>query len=71
VRLSGPPPDDDLPPYAGVLSDLLGGGTTLSVRGDEAEAAWRAMMPVLDAWAAGGVPLEEYPAGSAGPPTRG
>jgi len=71
VRLSGPPPDSGLPPYAHVLSDLLGGGTTLSVRGDEAVAAWRAMMPVLDAWAAGTVPLEEYPAGSSGPPRLG
>ena len=71
VRLSGPPPDAGLPPYANVLSDLLEGGTTLSVRGDEAEAAWRAMMPVLDAWTAGRVPLEESPAGSAGPPRPG
>jgi glucose-6-phosphate 1-dehydrogenase len=75
LRLPGavfgaPPPDDDLPAYAHVLLDVLTGGTSLSVRGDEAEAAWDAMTPVLDAWAAGEVPLEEYPAGSGGLPPR-
>jgi glucose-6-phosphate 1-dehydrogenase len=70
VLLSGPPADADLPPYAHVLLDVLAGGTSLSVRGDGAEAAWRVMMPVLDAWADGEVPLEEYPAGSAGLPAR-
>jgi glucose-6-phosphate 1-dehydrogenase len=66
VVLAGPPADADLPPYAHVLLDVLAGGTSLSVRGDGAEAAWRVMTPVLDAWAGGQVPLEEYPAGSAG-----
>jgi glucose-6-phosphate 1-dehydrogenase len=70
VVLVGPPADADLPPYAHVLLDVLAGGTLLSVRGDGAEAAWRVMMPVLDAWTGGQVPLEEYPAGSAGLPPR-
>ena len=36
--------------------------------GDEAEEAWRIVMPVLQAWGEGRVRLEEYPAGSTGPP---
>ncbi len=44
-----------------------GGGSALSVRGDEAEWAWRVVNPVLEDWRAGRVPLEEYPAGSDGP----
>jgi glucose-6-phosphate 1-dehydrogenase len=46
----------------------LSGGSTLSVRGDEAEEAWRVVEPVLAAWRDGAVPLEEYAAGSDGPP---
>ncbi len=56
--------------YSGVLADLLGGGSTLSVRGDEAEEAWRIVTPVLADWAAGTPPLTEYPPGSAGPDSR-
>jgi glucose-6-phosphate 1-dehydrogenase len=67
VVLSGEPPPSDLPAYGRVLLDVLSGGCTLSVRGDEAEEAWRAVTPVLDAWGRGEVPLEEYAAGSAGP----
>ena len=68
VRLTGPPPPSDLPAYGRVLLDVLEGGSTLSVRGDAAEASWRVMTPVLEAWTGGAVPLEEYPAGSSGPP---
>lgn len=68
VTLAAPPPSADLPAYGHVLLDILSGGSTLSVRGDEAEEAWHVMTPVLDAWNAGLVPLEEYAAGSAGPP---
>jgi glucose-6-phosphate 1-dehydrogenase len=68
VALSGEPPAPDLPPYGHVLLDVLSGGCALSVRGDEAEEAWRIVTPVLEAWAAGRVPLEEYAAGSDGPP---
>jgi glucose-6-phosphate 1-dehydrogenase len=67
LTLGGEPPSSELPPYGHVLLDLLSGGSTLSVRGDEAEEAWRVVAPVLEAWADGVVPLEEYPAGSAGP----
>jgi glucose-6-phosphate 1-dehydrogenase len=67
LTLSGGPPSSELPPYAHVLLDLLSGDSALSVRGDEAEAAWRVVTPVLEAWAENRVPLEEYRAGSAGP----
>jgi glucose-6-phosphate 1-dehydrogenase len=53
--------------YAHVFEDLLEGNTTLFVRGDEAEEAWRVSEPILDAWRSGQVPLLEYPAGSDGP----
>jgi glucose-6-phosphate 1-dehydrogenase len=55
-----------------MTSRLAGSATrtsgTLSVRGDEAEEAWRVVEPVLAAWHEHRVPLEEYPAGSDGPP---
>jgi glucose-6-phosphate 1-dehydrogenase len=57
----------DLLPYGEVLDGVLEGDPLLSVRGDTAEDCWRVIDPVLDAWAAGDVPLEEYTAGSAGP----
>ena len=68
LPLSAAPPLDEVPAYGRVLLDVLSGGSTLSVRGDEAERAWRVVTPVLEAWSQGLVPLEEYPAGSAGPP---
>jgi glucose-6-phosphate 1-dehydrogenase len=64
--LSGSPQAPDLSPYAHVLLDLFEGGDDLSVGGDEAEEAWRILTPVLEAWAAGRVPMEEYAAGSNG-----
>ncbi|MGI8534308.1 MAG: glucose-6-phosphate dehydrogenase, partial [Candidatus Limnocylindrales bacterium] len=54
--------------YARVLLDILSDGSSLSVRGDEAEAAWRIVTPVLQGWADGRVPMEHYQAGSSGPP---
>lgn len=68
LALSAAPPNDDVPAYGRVLLDVLNGGSTLSVRDDEAEEAWRVVTPVLEARSHGLVPLEEYPAGSAGPP---
>ena len=35
----------------------------LFIRGDEAEEAWRIIDPVMAAWAAGDVPMQEYAAG--------
>jgi glucose-6-phosphate 1-dehydrogenase len=57
----------DLPAYGLLLRELLEGDTTLSISDVEAEESWRIVEPVLAAWAAGEVPLQEYPAGSAGP----
>ncbi|MFC5789735.1 glucose-6-phosphate dehydrogenase [Agromyces tardus] len=54
-------------PYGEVLKGILNDDPTLSVRGDVAEECWRIVDPVLAAWREGRVPLEEYPAGSAGP----
>jgi glucose-6-phosphate 1-dehydrogenase len=68
LMLTAPPPASDLPAYGRVLLDILSGGSALSVRGDEAEYAWRVVTPVLEAWREDVVPLEEYPAGSAGLP---
>lgn len=53
--------------YGEVLSGILSGDPSLSVRGDTAEQCWRIVQPVLDAWKAGDVPLEEYQAGTVGP----
>jgi glucose-6-phosphate 1-dehydrogenase len=67
IELRSAPYEDELPAYARVLLDVLSGGSGLSVRGDEAEEAWRIMTPVLEAFRNGRVPMEEYTAGSSGP----
>jgi glucose-6-phosphate 1-dehydrogenase len=61
-------PTPELPEYSRVLLDILDGDSALSIRGDEAEQAWRIVTPVMEAWADGRVPMQEYPAGSSGPP---
>ncbi|CAN5470637.1 glucose-6-phosphate dehydrogenase [soil metagenome] len=52
--------------YETLIYDMLTGDQTLFQRADGIEAAWAAVQPVLDAWAAGGTP-EPYEGGSAGP----
>ncbi|WP_438352148.1 glucose-6-phosphate dehydrogenase [Microbacterium sp. CJ88] len=59
--------EGELLAYAEVLQGILDGDPTLSVRGDTAEQCWHIVQPVLDAWKAGQVPLDEYPAGTPGP----
>jgi glucose-6-phosphate 1-dehydrogenase len=59
-----------LPAYGRLLLDVFNRNAALSIRGDEAEESWRIVSPVLAAWAADRVPLEEYPAGSDGPARR-
>ena len=54
-------------PYGEVLAGILDGTPLLSIRGDAAELMWKIVEPVLAAWRADEVPLEEYPAGSQGP----
>jgi glucose-6-phosphate 1-dehydrogenase len=66
AELSAP----ELPAYSRVLMNVLTGDSALSIRGDEAEQAWRIVTPVLEAWADGRVPMEEYRAGSDGPPSK-
>ena len=61
-------PAHELPAYGHVLLSVLDGDGTLSIGGEEAERSWRIVTPFLDAWAAGDVPLQEYAAGSTGPP---
>lgn len=67
IDLSAELNSPDLLPYGEVLLGVLSGDATLSVRGDTAEQCWRIVEPVLAAWAADEVPLEEYAAGSEGP----
>ena len=64
--------DVDLPPprlsaYGLLLAGMLTGDAALSISDVEAEESWRIVEPILAAWAAGDVPLREYPAGSDGP----
>ena len=67
VQLDGDFVAGRLPAYGEVLAAILAGDPLLSVRADTAEECWRIVDPVLRAWRDGAVPLEEYPAGSAGP----
>lgn len=60
----------ELPAYGRILLDVLHGDATLSIRADEAEEAWRVLTPVLAGWSRNLAPLEEYDAGSRGPPER-
>jgi glucose-6-phosphate 1-dehydrogenase len=53
--------------YGEVMRGVLGADPTLSIRGDVAEACWRVVAPVLNAWRKNEIPLEEYRAGSQGP----
>lgn len=57
-----------LPAYGQLLLDVLTGDPTLSIRGDEAEQAWRVLTPILSAWEKDLLPMHEYAAGSTGPP---
>ncbi len=63
----GPP---ELPAYGRILLDVLRGNSALSVRGDEAGESWRVVTPVLEGCSRNLAPLEEYTAGSSGPPRR-
>lgn len=66
--LKGPTHMSQLTPYGEVIESVLDGDPLLSVRADIAEECWRIVDPVLRAWAADEVPLQEYPAGTQGPP---
>ncbi|HZC13562.1 MAG TPA: glucose-6-phosphate dehydrogenase [Thermoleophilaceae bacterium] len=66
LRAEMEPPE--LPAYGRILLDVLQGNSALSIRGDEAEHAWQILTPVLEGWSRNLAPLEEYDAGSDGPP---
>jgi len=54
--------------YEALLLDVLEGDPTLFMRADQVEAAWKVVMPILDAWKKS--PLKKllfYPAGTWGP----
>jgi glucose-6-phosphate 1-dehydrogenase len=67
LTLSAQVETPELPPYARLLRAVLTGNAALAIRGDEAEQSWRVVAPVLSGWSKDLVPLQEYPAGSAGP----
>lgn len=54
--------------YAHLILQMLHSDPMLFIRGDEAEESWRIIDPVMKAWAAGLVPMQEYAAGQAPPP---
>ncbi|MCX4757223.1 glucose-6-phosphate dehydrogenase [Kitasatospora purpeofusca] len=58
-------------PYANLFLEMLRADATLFIRGDETEEAWRIIDPVVTAWTAAGVPMQEYPAGEAPPGPTG
>jgi glucose-6-phosphate 1-dehydrogenase len=53
--------------YERLLLDVINGASTLFVRRDEVEAAWRWIDGVADAWAEAGMAPRPYAAGSWGP----
>ena len=56
-------------PYANLVLEMLHNNPTMVIRGDEAEEAWRIIDPIVTAWSAGDVPMQEYPAGTPPPGT--
>ncbi|MFZ7087786.1 glucose-6-phosphate dehydrogenase [Curtobacterium sp. RRHDQ10] len=67
ITLSSSFSDGELTPYGEVLNGIFHDDPLLSIRGDVAERCWEIVGPVVDAWKAGDVPLEDYRAGSRGP----
>ncbi len=54
--------------YERLILDAMVGDSTLFIRGDETEASWRLVTPLLEKWAAGGSRgMAGYTAGSWGP----
>lgn len=54
--------------YETLLLDIMEGDSTLFMRADQIEAAWKAMMPILNAWEANpSVNFPNYEAGMQGP----
>lgn len=57
----------ELTPYAHLIHEMLHNDPMLFIRGDEAEGSWRIIDPVMSAWHADEVPMQEYPAGEPPP----
>ncbi|MEN9432579.1 MAG: glucose-6-phosphate dehydrogenase [Pseudomonadota bacterium] len=53
--------------YERLLMDVVRGDQTLFMRGDEVEAAWRWIDPIMTAWEESGTPPDTYDSGSEGP----
>ncbi|MCL4157373.1 UNVERIFIED_CONTAM: hypothetical protein GTU68_000804 [Idotea baltica] len=53
--------------YERLLMDVVRGDQTLFMRGDEVEAAWKWIDPIMESWQASGTLPEEYDPGSEGP----
>jgi glucose-6-phosphate 1-dehydrogenase len=54
--------------YERLILDAMVGDSTLFIRGDETEASWKLVTPVLECWKEAGVDgLDEYSSGSWGP----
>ena len=54
--------------YERLLLDAMLGDSTLFLRGDEVEAAWTLVTPILEGWQSDGAKaVAAYPAGSWGP----
>ena len=54
--------------YETLLLDIMQGDATLFLRGDQTEAAWSVIMPILEVWsAAKSTDFPNYPAGTWGP----
>jgi len=67
LRLEVARPRQSSPASARMLQAVLAGDPTFAVRDDEVEQSWRIVDSVLAGWRTGIPPLEDYPAGSAGP----
>jgi glucose-6-phosphate 1-dehydrogenase len=53
--------------YETLLVDVLRGDATPFMRGDQVDAAWKVVTPVLEAWSEDASDLATYPAGTWGP----
>lgn len=59
---------DDIPDaYERLIMDVIRGNQTLFMRGDEVEAAWAWVDPIIEGWQARGDAPKPYDAGSSGP----
>jgi glucose-6-phosphate 1-dehydrogenase len=53
--------------YERLLMDVVRGDQTLFMRGDEVEAAWEWIDPIMDGWEKSGTKPETYDSNSEGP----